>query len=153
VIQQNDPDHYALVENVPTIVGARTGGLLGGNLYVGVPSGTTGGDGPGPIVGLSGAGVGRRYVGESLASGAQVDGADDGAGLRRSRGLSAQGDTSGPLAATRPGCDEAESEVALGPDHRRRLPPCLRQFYGSEPNRDRPWRCAKLTLAKNRTAC
>jgi hypothetical protein len=42
VIQQNDPDHYALVENLPTIAGARTGGLLGANLYVGVPSGATG---------------------------------------------------------------------------------------------------------------
>jgi DNA-binding beta-propeller fold protein YncE len=41
VIQQNDPDHYALVENIPTITGARTGGLLGANLYVGVPSGAT----------------------------------------------------------------------------------------------------------------
>jgi DNA-binding beta-propeller fold protein YncE len=46
VIQQNDPDHYALVENVPTIVGARTGGLLGANLYVGVPSGATGATDP-----------------------------------------------------------------------------------------------------------
>jgi DNA-binding beta-propeller fold protein YncE len=41
VIQQNDPDHYALIENIPTITGARTGGLLGGNLYVGVPVGAT----------------------------------------------------------------------------------------------------------------
>jgi DNA-binding beta-propeller fold protein YncE len=46
VIQQNDPDHYALVENVPTITGARTGGLLGANLYVGVPSGATGATDP-----------------------------------------------------------------------------------------------------------
>jgi DNA-binding beta-propeller fold protein YncE len=46
VIQQNDPDHYALVENVPTIVGARTGGLLGANLYVAVPSGATGATDP-----------------------------------------------------------------------------------------------------------
>jgi DNA-binding beta-propeller fold protein YncE len=41
VIQQNDPNHYALVENIPTITGARTGGLLGASLYVGVPSGAT----------------------------------------------------------------------------------------------------------------
>jgi hypothetical protein len=41
VIQQNDPDHYTLVENIPTVTGARTGGLLGANLYVGVPSGAT----------------------------------------------------------------------------------------------------------------
>ena len=46
VIQQNDQDHYALVENIPTIVGARTGGLLGANLYVGVPSGATGATDP-----------------------------------------------------------------------------------------------------------
>jgi DNA-binding beta-propeller fold protein YncE len=41
VIQQNDPDHYALIENVPTITGARTGGLLGAALYVAVPSGAS----------------------------------------------------------------------------------------------------------------
>jgi len=46
VIQQNNPDHYALVENIPTITGARTGGLLGANLYVGVPSGATGATDP-----------------------------------------------------------------------------------------------------------
>jgi DNA-binding beta-propeller fold protein YncE len=46
VVQQIDPHHYALVENVPTIVGARTGGLLGPNLYVGVPSGATGATDP-----------------------------------------------------------------------------------------------------------
>jgi hypothetical protein len=46
VIQQNDADHYALAENVPTIVGAHTGGLLGTNLYVGVPSGATGATDP-----------------------------------------------------------------------------------------------------------
>ena len=46
VIQQNDQDHYALVENIPTIAGARTGGLLGANLYVGVPSGATGATDP-----------------------------------------------------------------------------------------------------------
>jgi hypothetical protein len=46
VIQQNDPDNYALIENIPTIAGARTGGLLGANLYVGVPSGATGATDP-----------------------------------------------------------------------------------------------------------
>src|SRR5262249_49677775 len=46
VIQQNGPDNYALDENIPTIVGARTGGLLGANLYVGVPSGATGATDP-----------------------------------------------------------------------------------------------------------
>jgi hypothetical protein len=46
VIQQNDPDHYALIENIPTIAGARTGGLLGANLYIGVPSGATGATDP-----------------------------------------------------------------------------------------------------------
>ena len=46
VIQQNDPDHYALLENIPTITGARTGGLLGANLYVAVPSGATGATDP-----------------------------------------------------------------------------------------------------------
>ena len=46
VIQQNDQDHYALVEIIPTIAGARTGGLLGANLYVGVPSGATGATDP-----------------------------------------------------------------------------------------------------------
>jgi hypothetical protein len=46
VIQQNSPDHYALIENIATITGARTGGLLGTNLYVGVPSGATGATDP-----------------------------------------------------------------------------------------------------------
>jgi hypothetical protein len=46
VIQQNDPDHYTLIENIPTITGARTGGLLGTNLYVAVPSGATGATDP-----------------------------------------------------------------------------------------------------------
>jgi hypothetical protein len=41
VIQQNDPDHYVLLENIPTITGARTGGLLGANLYVAVPAGAS----------------------------------------------------------------------------------------------------------------
>jgi hypothetical protein len=39
VIQKDDPDHYALIENIATVTGARTGGLLEVNLYVGVPSG------------------------------------------------------------------------------------------------------------------
>jgi len=46
VVQQNDQDQYALIENIPTVVGARTGGLLGPNLYVGVPSGATGATDP-----------------------------------------------------------------------------------------------------------
>jgi DNA-binding beta-propeller fold protein YncE len=46
VIEQNDPDHYTLIENIPTITGARTGGLLGANLYVAVPSGATGATDP-----------------------------------------------------------------------------------------------------------
>jgi hypothetical protein len=46
VIQQTDPDHYALIENIPTITGARTGGLLGANLYVAVPSGASGATDP-----------------------------------------------------------------------------------------------------------
>jgi len=46
VIQQSDPDHYALIENIPTIAGARTGGLLGANLYVAVPSGASGATDP-----------------------------------------------------------------------------------------------------------
>jgi DNA-binding beta-propeller fold protein YncE len=46
VIQQNDPDHYALIENIPTITGARTGGMSGSNLYVGVPAGATGATDP-----------------------------------------------------------------------------------------------------------
>lgn len=46
VIQQKDPDHYALIENVPTVIGARTGILLGTNLYVAVPAGATGATDP-----------------------------------------------------------------------------------------------------------
>jgi hypothetical protein len=46
VIQQSDPDHYALIENIPTMTGARTGGLLGANLYVAVPSGASGATDP-----------------------------------------------------------------------------------------------------------
>src|SRR6266404_389521 len=38
-IQQNDPDHYALIANVPTTVGVRTGTFYGASLYVGVPAG------------------------------------------------------------------------------------------------------------------
>ena len=38
VFQQNDPNHYSLIENVPTAVGVRTGYLLGGNLFVAVPA-------------------------------------------------------------------------------------------------------------------
>lgn len=41
VFQQNDPDHYSLIENVPTETGVRTGYLLGGNLFVAVPAGGT----------------------------------------------------------------------------------------------------------------
>ena len=37
-IQQNDPDHYALIANIPTTVGVRTGIFYGTNLYVGVPA-------------------------------------------------------------------------------------------------------------------
>jgi DNA-binding beta-propeller fold protein YncE len=42
VIQQSDPDHYALLENIPTVAGARTGGVSGTNLFVGIPAGATG---------------------------------------------------------------------------------------------------------------
>jgi DNA-binding beta-propeller fold protein YncE len=38
VIQQNDPDHYSFVANVPTTVGVRTGIFFGTSLYVGVPA-------------------------------------------------------------------------------------------------------------------
>ena len=37
-IQQNDPDHYKLISNIPTAVGVRTGIFFGTSLYVGVPS-------------------------------------------------------------------------------------------------------------------
>jgi DNA-binding beta-propeller fold protein YncE len=37
-IQQNDPDHYALIANIPTTVGVRTGVFYGTSLYVGVPA-------------------------------------------------------------------------------------------------------------------
>jgi DNA-binding beta-propeller fold protein YncE len=38
VVQQNDPDHYALLANIPTTVGVRTGTFFGTSLYVGVPA-------------------------------------------------------------------------------------------------------------------
>jgi DNA-binding beta-propeller fold protein YncE len=37
-IQQNDPDHYTLIANIPTTVGVRTGIFFGTSLYVGVPA-------------------------------------------------------------------------------------------------------------------
>jgi DNA-binding beta-propeller fold protein YncE len=37
-IQQNDPDHYALIANIPSTVGVRTGIFYGNSLYVGVPA-------------------------------------------------------------------------------------------------------------------
>jgi hypothetical protein len=37
VVQQNDPDHYALSANIPSAVGVRTGIFFGASLYVGVP--------------------------------------------------------------------------------------------------------------------
>src|SRR2546421_7391149 len=38
VIQQNDPNHYALRTNIPTTVGVRTGVFFGTSLYAGVPA-------------------------------------------------------------------------------------------------------------------
>jgi DNA-binding beta-propeller fold protein YncE len=38
VVQQNDPDHYALSANIPSAVGVRTGIFFGTSLYVGVPA-------------------------------------------------------------------------------------------------------------------
>ena len=38
VVQQNDPDHYSLVANIPSAVGVRTGIFYGTNLYVGMPT-------------------------------------------------------------------------------------------------------------------
>jgi len=38
VIQQNDPNHYALSANIPTTVGVRTGVFFGTSLYAGVPA-------------------------------------------------------------------------------------------------------------------
>jgi DNA-binding beta-propeller fold protein YncE len=37
-VQQADPDHYALIANIPTTVGVRTGVFFGTSLYVGVPA-------------------------------------------------------------------------------------------------------------------
>ncbi len=37
-VQQNDPDHYKLISNIPTAVGVRTGIFFGTSLYAGVPS-------------------------------------------------------------------------------------------------------------------
>jgi DNA-binding beta-propeller fold protein YncE len=37
-IQQNDPDHYTLIKNIPSAVGVRTGIFFGTSLYVGVPT-------------------------------------------------------------------------------------------------------------------
>jgi hypothetical protein len=38
VVQQNDPDHYALSANIPTTVGVRTGIFFGTSLGVEVPA-------------------------------------------------------------------------------------------------------------------
>jgi DNA-binding beta-propeller fold protein YncE len=38
VVQQNDPNHFALSANIPTTVGVRTGIFFGTSLYVGVPA-------------------------------------------------------------------------------------------------------------------
>jgi hypothetical protein len=41
VIQQNDPNHYAVLANIPTTIGARTGIFIetsSPSLYVGVPA-------------------------------------------------------------------------------------------------------------------
>src|SRR6266849_6829228 len=37
-IQQNDADHYALIANIPTTIGVRTGIFFGTSLYAGVPA-------------------------------------------------------------------------------------------------------------------
>src|SRR5712664_3957477 len=37
-IQQTDPDHFALIANIPTTVGVRTGIFFGTSLYAGVPA-------------------------------------------------------------------------------------------------------------------
>jgi DNA-binding beta-propeller fold protein YncE len=37
-IQQNDPDHYSLISNIPSTIGVRTGIFFGTSLYVGVPA-------------------------------------------------------------------------------------------------------------------
>ncbi len=38
VVQQNDPDHYALSANISSAIGVRTGIFFGTSLYVGVPA-------------------------------------------------------------------------------------------------------------------
>ena len=38
MLQQNDPNHYSLIANVPTAVGVRTGIFFEDDLYVGVPA-------------------------------------------------------------------------------------------------------------------
>lgn len=38
VLQQNDPNHYSLIANVPTAVGVRTEIFFEDDLYVGVPA-------------------------------------------------------------------------------------------------------------------
>jgi DNA-binding beta-propeller fold protein YncE len=38
VIQQNDPNQYSLMANIPSAVGVRTGVFFGTSLYVGVPA-------------------------------------------------------------------------------------------------------------------
>jgi hypothetical protein len=38
VVQQNDPNHYALRANIPTTAGVRTGVFFGTSLYAGVPA-------------------------------------------------------------------------------------------------------------------
>ncbi len=37
-IQQNDPDHYSAITNIPSTIGVRTGIFFGTSLYVGVPA-------------------------------------------------------------------------------------------------------------------
>jgi DNA-binding beta-propeller fold protein YncE len=37
-IQQNDPDHYSLISNIPSTIGVRTGIFFGTSVYVGVPA-------------------------------------------------------------------------------------------------------------------
>ena len=37
-VQQNDPNRYTLIANIPTTVGVRTGVFFGTSLYVGVPA-------------------------------------------------------------------------------------------------------------------
>jgi hypothetical protein len=59
VIQQNDPDHYALIENIATITGARWRSAWSKPVcWCAVRS--DGSNPPGAIMGLSSAGVERR---------------------------------------------------------------------------------------------